>query len=338
MTPRLRVSIFGVRAAASIQFVRWCFFLHLLQLAVDPLVNAGHHTGLNRLAARSDDVIVFCGGEDVVAMQHNGYLETLLTLNWADKEVRFRNLGWEGDTVYEQPRQLNFGSWSNQFQRAGATVIFMQFGQSESLKGQSALPEFVQACHKLLDEFAARTQRIVLLSPTPFYHGAGLPSDWPARNDELNRYVDALRTIAQERRLPFVDLFTPLRKAVSSRQPLTRDGLHLNAQGHWLAAQEIVRQLGLRTPSVVKLDPANGTLSPLRFEQLRYAIVQKNQFWFDYWRPMNWAFLRGDRTEQPSSRDHRDPKTRWFPQELEKFQTLIREKEQEIAARSKNTR
>jgi lysophospholipase L1-like esterase len=310
----------------------------LLQLTVDSRANAAHQTGLNRLAARSDDVIVFCGGEDVVAMQHNGCLETLLTLNWADKEVRFRNLGWEGDTVYEQPRQLNFGSWSNQFQRAGATVIFMQFGQSESLKGQSALPEFVQACHRLLDEFSARTSRIVLLSPTPFDRGSGLPSDWSARNDELNRYADALRTIAQERRLLFVDLFTPLRKAVSSKQSLTRDGLHLNTQGHWLAAQEIVRQLDLRTPSVVKLDAANGTLSPLRFEQLRQAIVQKNQFWFDYWRPMNWAFLRGDRTEQPSSRDHRDPKIRWFPEELEKFQTLIREKEQEIAVRSKSAR
>jgi hypothetical protein len=214
----------------------------------------------------------------------------------------------------------------------------MQFGQSESLKGQSALPEFVQACRKLLDEFAARTPQIVLLSPTPFDRGSGLPSDWSARNDELKCYVDALRTIAQERRLLFVDLFTPLRKTVSSKQPLTRDGLHLNAQGHWLAAQEIVRQLGLRTSSAVKLEATNGTLSPLRFEQLRQSIIQKNQFWFDYWRPMNWAFLHGDRTEQPSSRDHRNPKTRWFPQELEKFRTLIREKEQEIAAQSKSVR
>src|SRR5262245_15260090 len=338
MTPRPRVSIFGVRAAALIRLAWWCFFLPLLQLVIGSLANAAHPAGLNGLAARSDDVMVFCGGEDVVAMQHNGYLETLLTLNWADKEVRFRNLGWEGDTVYEQPRQLNFGSWSNQFQRAGTTVIFIQFGQSESLKGQSALPEFVQACRKLLDEFAARTSQIVLLSPTPFDRGSGLPSDWSARNDELKYYVDALRTIAQERRCLFVDLFTPLRKAVSSKQPLTRYGLHLNAQGHWLAAQEIVRQLGLQTLSAVKLEATNETLSPLRFEQLRQAIVQKNQFWFDYWRPMNWAFLHGDRTEQPSSRNHRDPKIRWFPEELEKFQTLIRKKEQEIADRSKSAR
>src|SRR5262245_16393272 len=122
MTPRLRVSAFGVRSAAPIRLVRWCFFLILLQLAISLVAIAWHHTVLNHLAAGSGDVMVFCGGEDIVAMQQNGYLETLLTLNWAYKEVRFRNLGWEGDTVYDQPRQLNFGSWSNQFQRTGATV------------------------------------------------------------------------------------------------------------------------------------------------------------------------------------------------------------------------
>ena len=70
----------------------------------------------------------------------------------------------------------------------------------------------------------------------------------------------------------------------------------------------------------------------------RQAIIEKNQFWFDYWRPMNWAFLHGDRTEQPSSRDHRNPNIRWFPQELEKFQALIQQKEGEIAARVENLR
>jgi len=57
--------------------------------------------------------------------------------------------------------------------------------------------------------------------------------------------------------------------------------------------------------------------------------VEKNQLWFDYWRPMNWAFLHGDRIEQPSSRDHRNPKIRWFPEELEKFWHLIEARERE---------
>jgi hypothetical protein len=49
---------------------------------------------------------------------------------------------------------------------------------------------------------------------------------------------------------------------------------------------------------------------------------------------MNWAFLAGDRTEQPSSRDHRDQKIRWFPAEMNQFLPLIETKEREIADQS----
>jgi hypothetical protein len=50
---------------------------------------------------------------------------------------------------------------------------------------------------------------------------------------------------------------------------------------------------------------------------------------------MNWAFLHGDRTEQPSSRDHRDPKVRWFPAEMEKFLELIDAEEARISILAK---
>ena len=59
-------------------------------------------------------------------------------------------------------------------------------------------------------------------------------------------------------------------------------------------------------------------------------IRAKNRLWFDYWRVQNWAFLAGDRTEQPSSRDHLDRTKRWFPAERERFLPLIEKKEQEI--------
>jgi hypothetical protein len=75
---------------------------------------------------------------------------------------------------------------------------------------------------------------------------------------------------------------------------------------------------------------AGGAWSNPQFEKLRATVVEKNQLWFNYWRPQNWAFLGGDRTSQPSSRDHRDPKVRWFPAEMEKFGPLIREKEGEM--------
>jgi hypothetical protein len=67
-------------------------------------------------------------------------------------------------------------------------------------------------------------------------------------------------------------------------------------------------------------------------EKLRQRIAKKNRLWFNYWRVQNWAFLAGDRTEQPSSRDHVDRTKRWFPAEREQFLPLIDAKEEEIWA------
>ena len=47
--------------------------------------------------------------------------------------------------------------------------------------------------------------------------------------------------------------------------------------------------------------------------RLLALIIAKNRLWFDYWRPQNWAFLAGDRTAQPSSRDHVDPEQTLVP-------------------------
>lgn len=317
---------------SSTTLARWALVIVLVIGSILRSHGADQIAERGKIAFKQADVVVFCGGEDMVALQENPYLEMLLTLNFPEKRVHFRNLGWEGDTVYEQRRDLNFGSWSDQLQRARASFLFIQFGQSESLQGGPMLPQFFQAYEKLFNEFAGQTERIVLLSPTPFERSQPLLPDLALRNDDLQVYVEAIRKLAQKCGFLFVDLFTPLRKSSLHEVRLTRDGLHLNFSGHWLAAQETIKQLGLKEPeSRISLDPATGLLSPPLFEELRQTMLQKNRFWFDYWRPMNWAFLHGDRIEQPSSRDHRNPKIRWFPAEMEKFLPLIEQKEQKIA-------
>lgn len=74
-------------------------------------------------------------------------------------------------------------------------------------------------------------------------------------------------------------------------------------------------------PPVAANDPERRLLSMIR---------AKNRLWYNFYRPQNWAFLAGDRTSQPSSRDHRDLNKRWFPEEMQQFLPLIKEHEQEI--------
>jgi len=293
---------------------------------------------------RTNDVIAFVGGEDVVEMQHNGYLELLLTAALPHHKLRFRNLAFEGDTVFEQHRQLNFPSWEKQLERVGATVVIAQFGQAESLQGTNGLGKFVEAYGKLLDRFTNGGRRVVLLAPTPFEKEPTSTMDLAARNSDWFQYLTAIVGMASRRSDQFVGL-KPIASTTGVATRETRDGLHLNRDGHWQFAERTIGQLGIQFKmGTVEISryahfTAESGIPPLHTsdwafakndERLRQLILEKNRLWFDYWRPQNWAFLHGDRTEQPSSRDHRDPEKRWFPEEMEKFLPLIEAKEKEI--------
>ncbi|HEY2951420.1 MAG TPA: GDSL-type esterase/lipase family protein [Verrucomicrobiae bacterium] len=277
---------------------------------------------------RTTDVIAFVGGEDVAAMQQVGYVELLLARDTVAKKLRFRNLGWEGDTVFEQKRDLNFPSWEQTLAKIGATVIVAQFGQAESLRGRETLPQFREAAEKLFRRLAGTSRLVIILAPTPFDKPPGAFPDLTTNNASLALYSNELKRLCQTNGWRFLD---PWKGSFLPPTSITRDGLHLNAEGHARVAVSFAAHLSeLRPTPQFTRDAKTGAISHPDTEQLRQAILAKNRLWFDYWRPQNWAFLAGDRTEQPSSRDHRDPKIRWFPSEMEKFLPLIEAKEGEI--------
>ena len=240
-----------------------------------------------RFELSTDEVLAFVGQENLVRDQKAGEIESILASGLPNRRLRVRPMAWEADTVYEQWRDLNFGAWAPQLERAGATVVLAQFGQMESLDGLGRLPEFVAAYHRLLDQFALRTRRLVLISPMPFERprSADAP-DLTQRNGDVAAYTKAIRELARQRGAVFVDLFGPLSQRNSKSARLTDDGIHLNAQGLREVAQIIGQQLGAHPPVESNL------------AILRDAIVEKNRLWFDCWRPANWSFVYGDRVSQ----------------------------------------
>jgi len=265
------------------------------------------------------DVVALVGGANLAAENETGFLETLLLLGIPGGAVRIRNLAWEGDTVFEQRRDLNFGPWKRHLERAGANVVLVQFGQMESLRGEGGLPAFREAYGRLLDEIGERTRRIVVLAPSPFERAEPPLPDLSARNGDLRKYAEACRGLASARGFPFVELPGPYP---------TRNGVHLSVEGRERAARDVARALGL-PGSDLQATPA---------VRLREAVAEKNRLWFDYWRPMNWAFLEGDRTEQPSSRDHADRRIRWFPVEMQDFLPLLRRQEAKVRSLAEEAR
>jgi putative heme-binding domain-containing protein len=201
-----------------------------------------------------EDVVAFVGGTDMVRMQKAGRLEAALTHRFMKVRPKFRDLSWDGDTVYfqstirERWRQGAFGDWKAQLKKVGATVVIAQFGKIESLDGPERLGDFVGSYGKLLDDFAADGRRVVLLAPSPF--------EWAGTGGvALQEYTGAIKKLAGQRRLGFV---------------VTEAGDPVDS---------FIRHL------------AGGGKVP---ENLLIAVREKHRLWYEYWRPANWKCLFGD--------------------------------------------
>lgn len=281
----------------------------LIVLAFLPLMAAQATEGA--LPLRTNDVLAVLGGASMVAAQQTGYTETLLAAARPEWRLRWRSLAWEGDTVFAQPREVNFPSLTNQLHQAGATMVLLQFGAMESLAGDQGLPAFVTGYERLLDEVGTVAPRRVLITPAPPASGSvRVPAE---RREWLTRYSAAVRDLGRRKGLPVVDLSAAI-----------RGGSPAQAWDEPAAARLLAASLAnVPEETIHVVVDSGGRFTLPEIEALRQAVVARNRLWFDYSRPMNWAFLGGDRTDQMSSRDHRDRKVRWFPTEMEQFVPLI---------------
>lgn len=272
----------------------------------------------NGFSLADGETIVWLGGENMVRQQLSGILEARLLPAWGDRFPLFRSMAWEGDTVYNRNRDLNFGSLEDQLRFAGATSVWLQTGVMEAMDGIEAIPHYVAALSRILDRIQSVTPRIVLITPTP-YEESVFPAgpDLLSMNSALEKYVAAIVSTAESRGLPVVDLFHPFHGSPGAGSGrMTHNGIHWNENGQLMVAGEVARQLGnLEVP-----------FEALASRDLLLRLIrEKNRFWFDCWRPMNWAFAYGDRTTQLFGQPFENG--RWLKEELEDFKSLIRDRE-----------
>jgi lysophospholipase L1-like esterase len=194
------------------------------------------------------DRVIFVGNTFFERDLHYNHLETALTARWPDRNVTFRNLGWDGDTVWGEAR-AEFGSPADGFNSLSKhvadlkpTVIFVAYGMNESYSGAGGVEGFIQQLDKMLDMLSRTQARMILLSPIR-HEDLGRPLPDPAEhNRRLLLYVEAIAKVAGRRSYDFVNLF---KLAGSKEQPLTQNGIHLNDQGYRAATRAIEHALGL---------------------------------------------------------------------------------------------
>lgn len=227
------------------------------------LLVAGLLSGLaaDESPIRSGDRIAIVGNTFADQLRIHGYIETLL-LQHAD--VSIRNLGWGGDVLTVRDRPTGFPTEESTLTEHKTDVIIACFGMGESFAGASGINDFKGDLKSLLASHRGKKYngesevRIVLVSPIAYENRGNLTPAFEKRNRELESYTQAMREVAANEKVGFVDLFAPSRYLMdeSSDAPLTTNGIHLNPFGYWAISHAFFEQLSgeLRGPWHLAID------------------------------------------------------------------------------------
>jgi len=216
---------------------------------------------------KEQERVVFLGATMLEREQEEGYLETLLTARFADKNLSFRNLAWSGDTVYGDSRAA-FDTAKEGFERmvkhvhdAEPSVLVLSFGINESFEGPQGLTPFIDGYKKLLDAIADTKARLIFLG-APRLENLGSPLPDPTKqNENVNLYNDAMRALASERGGFYIDLAGEL-EGMHAAAPLTYNTMHFTPYGYWVFAQAVLKGLGYDTPRFMAQAIDSFTLAP----------------------------------------------------------------------------
>jgi lysophospholipase L1-like esterase len=258
----------------------------LLVLALAPVSAYAADTPQPGLELKQNDRIVLVGDTLIERDQRYGYLETLLTVLHPTKNLTFRNLGWSGDTVLGlsragfDPPAAGFKQLVTEVHAAHPTVLLFGYGMAESFDGPDGMPRFLKGYNTLLDALADTKARVVLLSPIAHAKMSGTSPDPTRHNADLERYTEAIQSLAQSRGHLFIDLFNPTR----SQYPLANlsdNGIHLNEAGYRFLATQIVRAISppgaLGTMEIAvnisKLQPDSSVNVKFNVDSARLALT-----------------------------------------------------------------
>ncbi len=269
---------------------------------------------------KDNDTVVLLGDTFFERDYNYGHIETMLTTAARGKAgVRFRNLGWSGDTPrcesrsYFGPPQEGFDRLQKQLAEIKPTLVITCYGAVDAFKGEAGIPDFIAAYERQLDMIKTTGARVVLMSPPSVSSDTGRYPALAGHRAKLEKLRDAVRTLATSRSLGFADLLD----ATKDARLTTLNGVTFTPEDYRVVAPAVALSLGLK---LSEADLSSAQNNPA----LTTAIYEKNRLFFHRWRPQNEIYLFGGRKHEQGNNGV----------EIPMFDPLIAEKEKTISAAS----
>ena len=302
------------------------------------------------LELKQDAHIALIGGNLGSRMMHYGLFETEMHVRYPEKSLFIRNMCDPGETPGFRPHASRFSPWAfpgaEKFQteyannsdseghfdspdqwltKLNTDIIIAFFGYSESFQGEAGLENYKQELdafikHTLSQKYnGSSAPQLALVSPTAFEDLTSI-HDLPngeKENKNLLLYTNAMKAVAQQNKVQFVDAFTPSKQWYSNTaEPLTIDGAQLNEAGYKKLAKLLSDEIFGSAPAKAE---ANRKL-------IHEMVMEKNWLWHNDYKIPNGVHVYGRRYD-PFGPDN-------YPAEIEKIRqmTAIRDKAIWLAA------
>lgn len=227
--------------------------------------------------------IVFLGDSNTFAGRFIGYLDTYLTTRFPERSIELINLGLPSETIsglsepdHPYPRPNVHTRLAKALEKTKPNIVVACYGMNDGIyypfaderfkKYQEGYRTLIAACEKA-------GAKVVLMTPAPFdaqsLKDKVLPSgaekySWMRPyaeydRDVLTKYADWLVSL-RSKGYPVVDAHTAVRKHLERMRLLdptyrvSGDGIHPDANGHYIIFRELVTTLGFPAKDMPQAD------------------------------------------------------------------------------------
>ena len=254
--------------------------------------------------------VVFLGDSITYAGEYAEFVETYIRTRFPEAEVEFIDLGLPSETVSGLsepghaggafPRPHLHERLGRVLEKARPDLIVACYGMNDGIYhpfSEERLQKFQNGVRTLRERGGAGGAYVVHVTPPTFdplpLKGRTLPaglaeyrSPYEGYNEVLDRYSEWLMG---QKDWEVIDAHGPMNRFIANQRrtkpdfKLAGDGVHINRQGHWLIAREILRHFG--APAEIVADDTPGTLLRLhpKGAEVLKLVQQRQRLLKDPW-------------------------------------------------------
>lgn len=166
------------------------------------LASAASQAAEPALTIKDNDVWVMAGDSITAQRQHSNYIEAWYRTHYPKLNLHFRNSGIGGNTTGSVLARFDYdvAAWK-------PTIVSIELGMND-VGGQQE--NYIKGMKQLIEKIRAIPAQPVLISSSPVDDGSVM-GDWKStRCEKIHPFTDALKKLAEEEKVVFVDQYHPL--------------------------------------------------------------------------------------------------------------------------------